>query len=434
MLIRFSVANWRSIRETQEVSFVASNLTDEGADLIHTEAIGETILPTIAVYGANASGKSNLIEALRTLRTLVIHSHRKSGPGEPLPIQSFTLDQKHVSLPTIFELDFILSDVRYQFRLTATTEKVIEESLHAFPSKRAQLWYSRAESNFEFGRSLKGKNVNIQELTRPNSLFLSAAATSNHEQLTLMFNFFRDSVSVYEDLPSFATSTYARYVDDADKKARVLSVLRNADIGIEDISAKEAAEPDEKQKAFQIDLEAVIKKYVGGDEEVDLSGRSRRELLFTHRGSDGTGTLGLNAESRGTRQLLNLLPPVFDVLETGGTLIIDELDTSLHPLLAKEVIRLFQKSTSNRLGAQLLFTTHDASLLTRDLLRRDQIWFTEKDHCGASSVYALSDIKTRNTDNIQKGYLEGRYGAIPYLGELRQIFAGEEKMREPTSN
>jgi hypothetical protein len=427
MLIRFSVANWRSIRSEQEISFVASALKNGRVDTFASPALNERLLPALAIYGANASGKSNVIEALRVLRSLVIRSHRTGAPGEKLPIDPFRLDREHSTKPTAFMLEFILSDVRYQYALTVTAEKVVEESLYAFPSKRPQLWYARDEEGFDFGRKLKGKNTSIQELTRPNSLFLSAAATSNHEQLTLIFNFFRDQLVLYDEIPAFPQATNERHVKEEDKKARLVSILKHADIGIEDIL--ERAQPEnEKAKALTDDLKAVLKKHIGGNEEMNFELPKMVHLQLVHRGSDGFGEFSMASESRGTIQLLNLLPAIFDALEAGSTLLVDEIDTSLHPLLAREVVRFFQSKETNRKGAQLIFTTHDVNLLTRDVLRRDQIWFTEKDHCGASTVFPLTDIKTRSNDNIQKAYLEGRYGAVPYLKRLTQILADENAL------
>lgn len=425
MLLRFAVTNWRSIRDRQELSLVASTLKDE--ELVkpfEVPGLTERVLPAAAIYGANASGKSNLILALRFFRWFVLNSHSRK-PGSRIPIEPFRLSQQ--APESTFEIDFIHLNTRYEYHLSLAAEKVTKEHLYAYPSKRRQVWFERSEQQFSFGKSLRGKNATIQELTRPDSVFLSSAASLNHEQLTEVLAYFRDCMLMYEELPPFAFGKYEKYARDSSARQRIVDFLKAADVGIEDVSSSDT-ERDESIQRMMKDMMAVFKTHMPDvPEEALLPPNAPPRLSFTHRSSQGLIQLSLENESRGTRNFLNMLPPVLEALDSGSTLIVDEIDTSLHPLLAKKLVLLFQQSSSNRGNAQIIFTTHDTNLLARDLLRRDQVWFTEKDRDGSTTLYPLSDIKTRKGDNIEKGYLEGRYGAVPYLGDIDGLFEGEAR-------
>lgn len=426
MLLRFGVENWRSIRGYQELSFIASALKDSGASTWDVPSVGERVLPCAAIYGANASGKSNFLRALGFLQFFVENSHARVRPDAEIGVDPFKLDGVSGTKPSKFMLDFLVDGIRYEYSVALTSKEVLEESLYAYPKKRPALWYSRKGQQFEIGKSLKGEIKTLENVTRSNSLFLSAGATLNHAQLSEIYAFIRDRLLVADGSLSLGAGAARAFTADT-RKQTVIQFLKAADVGICDLEI-ETIEPTEKDRSLFKEINAALRKHLPMDEEdaeklETLNVPERHRVLFKHAGAVEDVTLELEDESRGTQRLLGLLAPALDALESGSTLVIDELDTSLHPLLARQLISLFQRAESNPKHAQLVFTTHDTNLLARNLLRRDQVWFAEKDRFGATCIYPLTDIKTRRSDNIERGYLEGRFGAVPYLGNFADLYS-----------
>jgi AAA15 family ATPase/GTPase len=401
MLIRFRVANFRSLRDEQELSMVAS-LREGRHDLIRSDTIDLDLVRVAALYGPNAAGKSNVLCALRFMRNAVEDSHRLWRPEAPIPREPFLLDATASKEASLFEVDLLLDGVRYQYGFKIDSDRVAEEWLYSYPKKRRQLWFSRdaaAPEPFTFGKHLKGNHRIVQTLTRENSLFLSVAAANNHQALLPLYRWFADrlyfSAADERDDISFAL---AMLVPETPKKAAVLDLLELADLGIADLELRE--EPREGMFVFE-------------------AAAAPRTLEVRHRSVGGLVSLPLQRESRGTQAWISLTGTILWVLERGAVLLLDELDTSLHPRLALEVIRIFQDPLRNPRNAQLLFSTHDTTLLGNLLgepsLHRDQVWFIEKDRDGASHLYPLTDFKPRKFENLERGYLQGRYGAIPFI-------------------
>ncbi len=427
MLIQFRVANHRSLRDEQIVSLVAADAL--GADdtrciRIHAPGIAETLLPALALYGANASGKSNVIGALWFMRDAVVDSQRLWDPADGTPQDAFALaDESNES--SLYEVDFLYSGIRYRYGFALNAEIIEEEWLYAFPNGASQTLFERNGDKFDFGTDLIGENETNAAHTRPNSLFLSAADQNNHKQLRPLYSWFREiqfemarrmpqnmrpmqvafgraPVSPARRLSSFLDAEIEVDVQQVRREA-ILRLLRSADIGIIDIKVAE-------------------------EDVVIESGRQqslkRTELYFMHRSESPSqeAWLPLSAQSAGTVRLLEMAVPLLRVIEEGGLLCVDELESSLHPKLALEILRLFQDPRHNPRGAQLIFSTHDTNLLGNVLgdapLRRDQVWFTEKDQFGATHLYPLTDFNPKNEENLERGYLQGRYGAIPFLGDL----------------
>jgi AAA15 family ATPase/GTPase len=414
MLLRFAVTNHLSIRETAEVSFVATSLKERSDSLISCRYAKHGVLPVVALYGANASGKSNVLSALVWLRSHVLMSFNTSDE-EGIPYHPFALDEESSARPSTFELDFVLEGTRYQFGLQINGERVLQEWLYSFPKSFQQVLYFREKDDYHFGRSLTGSNRLIQSITRKNSLFLSAAVKSSHPVLGKIGEFFRKSVRVTIGDHRMSEGMIAKRLDEsASLRDAVSKYLSIADTGITDVQIENISIPEEERKSF-----ADLFKAVRGvaDLPPDLNPPDTRKLLkLGHHSSDGVVRyIDYDDESQGTVYLLSLLPAMIQTLELGGTLVLDEITTSLHTLLAQRLVALFGDKTINRNGAQLIFTTHDTNLLSPQLLRRDEIVFVEKSRGGESVVYPLSDIKTKNTDNIEKGYLQGRFGGIPYI-------------------
>jgi AAA15 family ATPase/GTPase len=425
MLLRFGVSNYRSIRDYQELLLTASKLKDRSDHLFVDAGIREPILPVVALYGANASGKSNLLLALFFMRMGVLRSHTRDEIGAPIGRQPFRLDPACKSEPTRFDVDFLLAGVRYHYGFVISSERVEEEWLYAYPNGRRQLWFHRdaadSEQAFQFGKNLGGRNRVIESLTRTDSLFLSVAAQNNHAKLLPLYNFFAVGLlfrlSPLEAVFPVGIGAYG----DPGFRDRAVAALRSADFGIESLSIEREKIPDEVQPMLR-ELDSLARS-----NQLDLgltqdSTGSVETLGVGHRGKTGENvTFTLRNESSGTQTLIKLLPIIFHALDSGALLVVDELEASMHPLLARRVLEMFSDPTINRGRGQLIFTTHNSELLSENLLRRDQVWFTEKDPEGATSVYSLSDYHTRSGDNHEQAYLQGRYGAVPVLGRLDQM-------------
>lgn len=432
MLIQFRVENHRSLRDEQVLNMVAADLGDAGSErLIHVDGFEHGLLPAVALYGANASGKSNVVGALSFMKRAVLESHRMWEPNGGTLQEPFAFSSKAPE-PSLYEVDFLLAGTHYRYGFVLSASRVEEEWLYAWRRGRKQLWFEREGDEFTFTKNLRGENKTISTLTRPNSLFLSAAEQNNHKTLAPVFGWFDRVSSRFmrgSHMPARSPSAGLRlsnlfesgqyrvlfnFPQDASNRERrqqaILRLLRAADIGVVDIKD----EPDKP--------EAHIVRSVGAT------------LRVRHQVENGKADawLPLSAESAGTVTLLWLAADLVFALEHGDLLAIDELEASLHPMLALEIVRLFNDPEQNPRGAQLIFTTHDTNLLGGILdepaLRRDQVWFTEKDKAGATHLYPLTDFHPRKEENLERGYLQGRYGAIPFLGRL--VAVPEKKRRK----
>jgi len=414
MLLRFAVENHLSISERQELSFAASSLKDLSDGLIPCSRAVDSgaVVPAVVIYGANASGKTNLIDAVSTMRELVLWSQTKGEPSGGVSRHKFLLDPTFSQKPSCFEIDFELDDIRYHFGFETTDEAFTSEWLYEFPRAHRRKLYERKEQFFEFGRSLKGQNNDIAGLTRSNSLFLSAAAQNGHARLSQIYNYFRDLV--------FSGSISIRGIEASSRirgdeiDSRVIEFLKLINTGVIGYQTK-MTEISENSLSMRRELSAVIKKFVGG--AVNLMPKDEDQIIeieFSHRGKDGEVVhLDLDLESAGTRRLLIILSQAFKAIDQGRAIFIDELDASLHTYASEAILRLFCSPKVNKNGAQLIATTHDTNLMRSHVLRRDQLWFAEKGSEGATEIYPLTDIRTRKGDNVELGYLQGRYGAVP---------------------
>jgi hypothetical protein len=406
VLIRFRVSNFKSIREEQELSLVAAPLSEHRDSLIQTDLDDIRLLRAAAIYGANASGKSTLFEALTIMQVAVVDSQAQWKPDAEIPRTPFALDPAFATEPSLFAVDLILDGVRYEYGFVVDSEVVHREWLHAYPRGRRQEWFTRdrsAEGEYAFSRLLQGENRTISSLTRPNSLFLSAAAQNNHEMLSRVHAWFSRQL-LLADFParSALASRVGERCRDAEYRAKVYAILQAADLGISGIEVVEE-EPDDSNtlgRAFG-KIFAFFSSNTG-------------DVRLIHRGERGaTVALPFSEESQGTRTLFALAGAIVETLAAGGTLVVDELDRSLHPQLAMSIVQLFNSPATNPDGAQLIFNTHDTNLLDTDVLRRDQIWFTEKGNDGATRLFPLTDFRARKYENLERGYLQGRYGGVP---------------------
>jgi AAA15 family ATPase/GTPase len=417
MLIRFAVQNHLSIRDRQELSFVASPLKDDGVDLISYH--DESLLPAALIYGANASGKSNLISAITYFRDMVRYSHSRNEATGAIPRKPFALEKKSKNDPTSFELDFVQKGIRYHYGVSFSSAEILEERLYAFPYGKRQVWYlrNRDKKRIYFGKYLKGETKLIESITRPNSLFLSAAAQNSHKQLSALYEYIGaiEIIAPSIDLPTTAMGFAEGKID-----SRIITFLKNADTGIVDCKFDDLIR-DKRGSEFVSDLVQVFKKH---DSSADFTVEDLQAKVISlgHQAKDsGKIYLDMASESTGTVRLLSLLRAVYSALDRGATIVVDELDASLHTYLTEKIVSLFAAKETNKKSAQLLATTHDTNLLSARCLRRDQIWFAEKGSSGATVIYPLTDMRTRNTDNLERGYLQGRFGAVPFSGSVKSL-------------
>ncbi|MEW5757231.1 MAG: ATP-binding protein [Pseudomonadota bacterium] len=417
MLVEFRIKNFRSLRDEQVLSLVAS--TDKTLLDTHTLDTGlkaaPHLLKSAVVYGANASGKSNLIKALQYMRGVVLESATVIQPGQTFAVQPFRLDVLSASQPTEFEVTFILDDVRYQYGFAMTSQRILSEHLLVYKAFKPQRWFERhfdTESGkdvYEFGPGLKGAKNLWEGATRPNALFLSMAVQLNSDALRPVFDWFANRLVIFNEQSPLSPQFSVQMLKQEAQRKAICEFLRAADISIADI---EVATKQAMVHSIRFDLATGKREEEAGEQTVE-------EVQFHHITEHGKAVFDLMDESSGTRNLLFLSGPILDILNKGLTLVVDELDTSLHTLLVQALVRLFHRPEVNTGGAQLIFTTHDTSLLDAyGLFRRDQIWFVEKKKDQSSELFALLEFSPRKNEALERGYLQGRYGALPFLRDL----------------
>jgi uncharacterized protein len=424
MLIEFRVRNFRSFGQESVLSMVASS----DIDLIDTNTIetGIHALPRAlragVVYGANASGKSNLLRAMQLMRGVVLESVLLK-PEQPINVAPFRLDEKLRNEPTLFEMTLMLNGVRYQYGFEFIPSRIISEWLLVYQTRKPQRWIDRRyhpqarQEVFEFSPSLAGQKRAWQEATRPNALFLSTAVQFNSEQLMPLHKWFLESLVVLLDGGMLPFDYSTNIIRAPDGENAVRSMMTSADIAISSIKTI-------TRKGFVQEVKFDISS---GASEIS---RQEKELIlpqFTHSVGNVSAEFELPDESQGTQKLFALAGPLLDIIQQGKILIIDELDRSLHPLLVRQIVNTFQDPALNTRGAQLFFSTHDTTLLDQTLLRRDQIWLTEKTPEQSSILVPLSEFSPRKGEALEKGYLAGRYGGVPILDQRLIARSGRGK-------
>lgn len=400
MLIEFRVKNFRSIRDEQVLSMVAPSDKVASSDKkLRDTHVHETelkavpgVLRSAVIYGANASGKTNLVKAMQYM-CLVIVASSKIDNFEHISknfLEPFRLDDISVSEPTELEVTFLIEGIRYQYGFSIKEDKIFSEHLVVYKTGKPQHWFERyfdeeSEKNiyiYKFG--LTGPKHIWEEATRLDSLFLSTAVNLNSKALKPIYDWFANSLVIFTEGVRLRPDYSVTAITKEDGHDAIRDFLVSADISISDIEIE------------------------------------NDEIRFNHIGEYGTAKFDFDNESSGTKNLFALAGPMLDILKKGKTLVIDELDTSLHPLIVQEIVKLFNNPKTNTGNAQLIFTTHDTSLLdATGLFRRDQIWFTEKGKDQATSLIALAEFSPRKGEALERGYLSGRYGGIPFIDLIR---------------
>jgi uncharacterized protein len=429
VLRSFLLANHRSFRDEHELLLMPSYGNDRD------------VVRVAAMFGANASGKSNLFDGLRLMSTLV-RGWGTREPGSGIPRSPFRLAPKSLLEPSSFAVELVLDGVRYVYGFAVDDERVIREWLHAYPLNRRRVLFERDGPSIDFGATVTQRTrvEVIESLLTDDTLFLAVAARLKLDQYQPVVEWFRQSLRFVRPSQSRGfqgvrrDERLARFVEQPDTdRATFLELARVADVGISDIAVEyvddpRAAEEAEALQAIVVRLKDEIAD--AGQERPDLAeelGRAQSRMDFLGNQLQRARLLLIHGgvrfepsdESEGTRLWLDLLPHVITGLGSDRTLVIDEIDTSLHPLLVRKLVALFRDTALNVGRAQLLFTTHDAFLLApvagEPGLERDEVWFVEKHPDGASELYPLTDFKPRTEHNLARRYLGGAYGAVPIL-------------------
>lgn len=441
MLWQFTVKNYKTFKDKATLSLIASSYdkkTREAENIYLDEVLNKRILKSAVVYGANASGKSTLVNAIAFMRLFVLRSS-KGQQGDSIEVDPFRLNVATENKPSEFEVIFSFNHVLYRYGYETTQEEIISEWLYYKPkTKEVELFY-RDGDQIDFHESLfaKGKMVATQGLVRKNALLVSVAAQFNEEQATAVINWFRN-LRVISTLREYYSQRFTiNRTKKTDDKQKLLTLLKDADFGIQDIEVELMTEdtiPSHYPPSLRNKLIADLKE--GNIERVN-------DILLSHRkygkGNEYVHNVPFSLdkdESSGTQKYFNLLGPILDVLENGQVLVVDELDAQLHPNLLCRIISLFHSTEMNHKNAQLIFNTHDTNLLDSGLFRRDQIWFTDKDKYGAAKLYSLADFSSeevRKNEAFEKNYIKGKYGAVPYFGSidtLNEIFSPYENEKQ----
>lgn len=421
MIVEFRTANCLSFKEMTEFSMLASK--DKSNEANNTfEVNGNRFLKSAAIYGANGSGKTNFVQALDFMKDFVT--------GESL-IHDFTyrLDNSMQKKPSFFEIVFYNKDnKRYRYGFEIGQKAVLSEWLFYVPTTRETTLFTREGQDITIGRTFK-EGRNLADKTKKNRLFLAVVAQLNGDTAQSVIDWFKD-MSVMSGLDSDISDTIKILSEKGDKsKKQVLDILHRFDIQIEDITLRKrdfspmpmpaGAEASEHMKAVIDSMNNLMEKE--GQDRMPPQVITHRKI-YENGKETGLQEFDLQRyESDGTKKLFALAGSLARSLESGQTLVVDELESKLHPLVTKEIVKIFNSKTGNKKNAQLIFTTHDTNLLHGDHFRRDQIWFTEKDKFGSSYLYSLAEYKPRKDASFQKDYINGRYGAVPFIGDFTSL-------------
>ena len=427
MLLQFSIRNYKTFKNEATLSLYASNydkVTLEEDNIFAEKKYGFRLLKSAVIYGANASGKSNFLDALSFMRFFVINSSKKTQNGEQIEVQPFRLSDETENEPSEFEVIFLLNDVLYRYGFEVTQQKVVSEWLYYKPKTKEIELFFRKDDKYEIHERnfTKGGMVVKEGLVRDNALLLSVAAQFNDVTANAVLDWFKH-IKVIFCLQEYMHKIFSmNQITNPVEKLKMLELLKVADLGIQDIKPLDKRpnifHNQTKDEIVSTIVEDVItkhKKYDSNKNEIDT-----------------VSFLLSKDESSGTEKFFSLSWPILNVIENGYILAIDEFDAQLHPNLVRKIVSLFNSKDNNEKNAQLIFNTQNTNLLSPDLFRRDQIWFTDKNKYGEAKLYSLADFKTdevRKNERYEENYIKGKYGAVPFLGffdNLKNILSQHE--------
>ena len=400
MILEFCVTNYLSIKDELKLSFVASTLKEnlsETNDTIPLSDTGMSIVRSAVIYGANASGKSNVLKALDFYKLFIIDSFKNSQAGESIEVENFRLNSTTVNEPTTMEATFSDGNTIYRYGFEVTDKAVCTEWLYQRVNrkraKEVEVFYREDGNTTVHPKSSLLQELVNKKMVRENALLLSTAAQFNDPKAVAILKWLNDMQVLFCSEDDKLWQQAIKHLDNEALRNRIVAFAKYADLGIESIAK-------------------IDNQIVSSHRQYDNEGREINNVTFSFNSN----------ESEGTIKYFSLAYPIIDALDNGKRIVIDELDSKLHPLLVKKIITLFNSSETNPKGAQLLFTTHDTFLLSANLFRRDQVWFTQKDNFGATEAYSLAEYKVRRTSPFEKDYLQGKYGATPIIGDMENVF------------
>lgn len=440
MLLSFRVENHKSVRDEQQL------LLTPAYEDARPENAGWEASTVAGVFGANASGKSNVLNALVYMRDTVRWSMNNSEPGGGVARTPFALSAEAGSEPSTYVVDLMLGGVRHTYGFAVDDTEVVEEWLYRYPKRRKRAVFERDEGGFSFGEESRSRLRQVEQLTGPNVLFLTVAARTGSNEVAPVYRWFSEALVFAEErgtrIPDWLRGNKVRQ----EHVESLSALLRSADTGVHSVELQNDSEGGASSGHVAGGFwRRELRPQRGrpgeepaGEGEAETAKKFARwlqkpTLAFRHSTDDEVRRLEWAEESRGTKALTTLGYQAQRVLEFGGALVVDEIDASLHPYLSARIISLFRDEAENPHGAQLLFTSHDAALLGRirgeEVLKRDHIWFVDKDAQGRTELYPLSDFKPRGDDNRSRRYLTGRYGAVPEVDD--ELFREALSRREP---
>ncbi len=440
MLISFSVANYRSIKNKATLSLLPVKAFKELPENVFEANKKIELLNSAVIYGANASGKSNLVKAIEDFCNYVENStdHKLN---QPIKIYDpYLLDINTESSPSEFQFEFIGEDkIYYNYYVKFNAEKVIEETLNYNPKgQKVCLFTRKTDKSVKYNSVVRGERKSIEARLLRNQLFLTKAVNENITGLEYAYSFFTTKltniISYKYLLPfPFVSNYLAKFFTESntDEVIKLHKLITSCDTGIVSFSADKIN--NENYTYDNIDISKTLNSEVIEKlkSEADFEFLTYHFLYDGNKKTEKTKIFRLERESSGTRSLFMLAFSIVDALENGGVFIIDEFEQNLHPLLVEKLIKLFHSPESNKQNAQLIFTTHNVNLMNNEIFRRDQIWFTEKDEKGETILYSMADIEgVRNNVPYDKWYMSGRFGATPMVNDLNVIYYNDGKKKK----
>jgi len=424
MLIEFTIGNFLSIKTKKTLSLEATSIKEHlETNVMKLDRF--QLLKGAIIYGANAGGKSNLIKAMSTMRRIVKQSFDASSTDE-LGITPFLLSTETSDKPSFFEILFLIDNVRYRYGFEVDNISVKSEWLFESKIKSEKPLFIREGDGIDVSSSFK-EAKDLEEKTRDNALFLSVIDQFNGSTAKSIMKWFSSFITISGLSHERYKSVTFKMLEDENTKQQLLDFYKKLDLGFDEIDLEK--KPIDTKEITKLFNEEFTKQLLS-----DIEGKSKIDIKTIHKKYNnenevvGSEKFDMRRqESSGTNKVFNISGPVFDVLKDGGVLIIDVLDASLHPLMTLTITKLFNSSEFNKTNAQLIFATHDTNLFEYGHYRRDQIYFVEKDVYGASDLYSLVEYKEdggkkiRSDRSFEKDYIQGRYGAIPFIGNLHKL-------------
>ena len=431
MIISFSVENWMSFRDPTTFSMVASRERQHGERVPKLGKYQTRVLPIAAIYGGNASGKTNFFKALSFAKTLVVEGTR---PDSLISIETFRLDAERKSKPSRFAFELLIDETIYDFSFAVTQKEVLEERLVKITSTSEKVLYDRRDGNISFDTSLNKDPFFpfVFRGTRQNQLFLTNSVSQNIDDFKPIYDWFNDTLVLvapdtrFGPVELFFDEGHPLYKAMNEMLPRLdtgIAHLRREEIPLENIPLSDRLKETELQEKMKEDKSVRLAREENPADRIVITRRDgeliANRLVTSHTKSDGTEVrFEIHQESDGTQRIIDLLPAFLDLStqESQRVYIIDEIDRSLHPLLIRQLLEMYLDSCSEETRTQLLLTTHNVMLMDQQLLRRDEMWVTERDKSGVSSLFSFSEYKdVRYDKDIRKSYLQGRMGGIPHI-------------------